>query len=73
MSRIDKETTVGILDWCLEQLSDDNKDLRLRNKDLEKLLVDERTKSFKVGGRMNGPLRWALLLKMASGAKWFYM
>ena len=55
---------MGILDWCLEQLSDDNKDLRLRNKDLEKLLIDERTKSFKVSGEMNGPLRWPLLLNI---------
>ena len=48
MSRTDIQATVGILDWCLEQINDDNKVLRMRNNELERLLNVERVKSQRV-------------------------
>ena len=39
---------MGILDWCLEQIHHDNSILRMRIKDLEALLNEERAKSLQV-------------------------
>ena len=39
-----RESTVDLLDWCLEQMQDDNQSLRSRIRHLEELLMNERAK-----------------------------